>query len=116
MESSGVSFQMTTAAVTAKSALNAVRASTSSVPRPEQRRGKMRKPRGREEQNEEREKGLIGAAPLTSAVIDEEERRGDDEQRDGDDTVGDGVNQVEPRDHRLGLNGGILRAGEEIKQ
>ena len=76
----------------------------------------MRKPGGCEEQNEECEKGLIGAAPLTPAVKDEEQRRGDDEQRNGDDTVGDGVNQVEPRNHRLSLNGGILRAGEEIEQ
>ena len=65
----------------------------------------MRKPGGREEQNEECEKGLIGAAPLIPAVKDEEERRRDNEQRNSDDTVGDGVNQVEPRDHRLRLNG-----------
>ena len=76
----------------------------------------MRKPGGREEQNEECKKGLIGAAPLTPAVKDEEERRRDDEQRNGDDTVGDGVNQVEPRDHRLRLNGCVLRSGEETKQ
>ena len=76
----------------------------------------MRKPGGREEQNEECEKGLIGAAPLAPAVKHEEQRRWDDEQRNGDDTVGDGVNQVQPRNHRLRLNGGILRAGEEIGQ